>query len=107
MDDVRVPVQGHGVLDALVHAVTVLEFRGGDAEFDGEIFSAALMDGVADGHGEAGAVLQTAAPAVRALIGPLREKLLRQPAVAAVDGDHAAARHLAVGGGGGVFLDGG
>ena len=107
MDDIRVAVQGHGILDALVHAVAVLKLRGGDAELDGEILSAALMDGIADGDGEAGAVLQAAAPAVGALVRPLREELLRQPAVAAVDGDHAAARHLAVGGGGGVLLDGG
>ena len=90
MDDVHFAVQGLGNPDPIVDIVAPFKALGaGNADFNGESRPYRPAHGIHDGKGQAHIILKAPAPAVLAGVQSGRHELGQQPAVAAVDGDHA------------------
>ncbi len=95
MDKIHLAIDHLGKLHSFIDLQTALDLlAAGHTVFDQEFIPHPLAHTVDDHEGKFGAVFQTAAVAVRALVVIRREELAQKPAVAAVQQAHIIARIL-------------
>ena len=107
VDEIDLPVERFGDLHAVIDAVSARVALGAaDADLDGEAGADRLAYCGNDLKREAHPVFEAAAVFVHTCVDRRGHELVHQPAVAAVQGDHAEATQLGKRGRVGVLLNG-